>query len=96
MVDTIFISVFLLLLTIPPLIFKLWAWVWTMTIFSIVLGVIEGFSKIKTGKTISRHFWDWMSFKKEDGKQPNKLKAWIVLTCWQLAWWLLMVHLAWK
>lgn len=96
MADIIFIAAFLILLIIPPLVFKLWAWVITMICFGILLGIIELVSKVQTGKTISNHFWTWAKKNNPDGTLPNKWKAWTILTCWQIAWWLLMVHLAWK
>lgn len=63
-------------------------WLVTMSVIGLTVGGSELISKLTTGKTISKHFWEWSLL------HPGT--AWIVLGCLLLGWLSLLVHLAWK
>lgn len=92
--DILFITAFLGLMIGPFVYFAIkgkkgfWFWVGTIASMGICLGVGELASKIVTGATLSKNFWN-LSLE----STPAML---IVLSCMALSWTLLLIHLAWK
>jgi len=82
---------FILAMLIPTIImaiFKVWALFWVFTIFDVCFGAVEVVSKVKTGKTISQHFWEYST--------KNQKKAIVVLGSMGLMWVALLWHLGSK
>ena len=71
-------------LLLPCAIFGLWWQFTTVMVFFICFGIVEWVAVIKSGKTVSQHFWEL--------KKQSPLKAWIVIICWAIAWIALLWH----
>ena len=63
-------------------------WLITMSTIGVVVGGMELISKLITGVTISRHFWNW--------SLVHPQSAWMVLGFLLIGWLILLIHLAWK
>lgn len=63
------------------------AWVITMSIIGLTVAFAEMISMKITGRTISRHFWNW--------SLAHRRTAWVVLIALALGWLNLLIHLAW-
>jgi hypothetical protein len=72
-------------LLVPSALFGQWWLFASFFIFGVIFGVLEIIAKIKSGKTVSQHFWEW--------SRTHKSKAWILLACMLIAWLALLVHL---
>ena len=80
------ILAFVLLLIAPFVVAGLWCWVKFWVAVGILLVIAEVISSIKTGKTISRRFWEWR----------DKAKGWqkiLIGVGMSLFWVYLLLHL---
>jgi len=86
--EILFIVIMMGCLLVPPLVFKQWGLFAVFMVFGIIFGLIEWISVVKTGKTISQHFWVF--------SQEHKLKGFIILGGMLVAWLSLLAHLGSK
>ena len=82
---------FILAMLIPTVlmaILQMWPLFWVFCIFDVIFGGIEIFYKIKTGQTISQHFWEY--------SKQHKGKAIAILVSMAVMWIALIIHLGSK
>jgi len=74
------------LLILPTIIFKLWWWMWFYIAVGIVLIIFEVVATIRTGKTISNIFREYL--------KEHRTKALIIAGCWlSFFLYLIVLHL---
>lgn len=82
---------FIVSMVIPTIlmgVFRIWPLFWAFLAFDLVFGAMEIFYTVKTGQTISQHFWDFA--------RQNKGKAIAILISMAVMWAALIYHLGYK
>ena len=67
---------------------KIWPLFWVFCIFDGIFGGVEIYYKVKTGKTVSQHFWAY--------SKQHKTKAIFALSSMLIMWVALIIHLGYK
>ena len=81
----ILLSVFVICLALPFALAGLWLWFWFWVAMAATLGIFEGIAYWKTGKTLSKLFWNW--------KDKNPKKKWFLFAGMVAFWTYLLLHL---
>jgi len=74
--------------TVLMALLRMWPLFFVFAIFDIIFGMTEIVYKVKTGQTVSQHFWEY--------SKKNKLKAISILASMAIMWSALIWHLGYK